>query len=91
MPSEAQEAVRSTDAFSLWPELYPFLLMRAVVQVKKEGRWYVATDLVTRVADQGKTREEALRNQTKGLQEHYEVLLALAPRKKGTTVVEIEV
>ncbi len=65
--------------------------MKAVVQVKKEGRWYVATDLVTHVADQGKTREEAVRNLTKGLQEHYEVLLELAPLKKGTTVVEIEV
>ena len=65
--------------------------MKAVVQVKKEGKWYVATDLVTHVADQGKTRKEALESLTKGLQEHYEVLLELAPRKKGTTIVEIEV
>ena len=65
--------------------------MKAVVQVKKEGKWYVATDLVTHVADQGKTRDEALRNLTKGLQEHYELLLELAPRKRGTTVLEIEV
>ncbi len=65
--------------------------MKAVVQVKKEGRWYVATDLVTHIADQGRTREEALRNLTKGLHEHYEILLELAPRKRGTTVLEIEV
>ena len=65
--------------------------MKALLQVKKEGKWYVATDLVTHVADQGKTRDEALRNLTKGLQEHYELLLELAPRKRGTTVLEIEV
>jgi len=65
--------------------------MKGVVRVKKEGKWYVATDLITRVADQGKTREEAVRNLTKGLQEHYEVLPQLAPRKKGTTVLEIGV
>ncbi len=66
-------------------------IVKAVVQVKKDGKWYVATDLVTHVADQGRTREEAIRNLTKGLQEHYEVLLELAPRKRGTRVVEIEV
>jgi len=65
--------------------------MKAVVQVKKDGKWYVATDLVTQVADQGRTREEAIRNLTKGLQGHYEVLLELAPRKRSTRVVEIEV
>ncbi len=65
--------------------------MKAVVQVKKEGKWYVATDLVTHVADQGKSRDEAVRNLTKGLREHYEVLLELAPRRKGTTILEIEV
>jgi len=82
---------QSPSAFSLYAELYPFQVMKAVVQVQKEGEWYVATDLVTHVADQGKTREEAVRNLTKGLREHYEVLLELAPRKKGTRVVEIEV
>jgi len=65
--------------------------MKAVVQVKKEGKWYVATDLVTHVAVQGKSRDEAVRNLTKGLREHYEVLLELAPRRKGTTILEIEV
>ena len=65
--------------------------MKAVVQVKKEGKWYVATDLVTHVADQGKTRREALANLSKGLREHYELLLQRAPRTRGTTVLDIEV
>jgi len=65
--------------------------MKAVVQVRKDGKWYVATDLVTHVADQGRTREEAIRNLTKGLREHYEILLEMAPRKRDTRVVDIEV
>ena len=65
--------------------------MKAVIDVKKEGKWYVVTDLVTHVADQGRTREEALNNLMKGLREHYELLLELAPRKRGTKVIEIEV
>ena len=43
------------------------------------------------MADQGRTREEALSNLMKGLREHYELLLELAPRKRGTKVIEIEV
>lgn len=64
--------------------------MKAIVDVRKEGKWYVATDLVTNVADQGGTREEAIRNLKRGLQEHYQVRLELAPRRR-TTVVEVEV
>ncbi|TLZ69326.1 MAG: hypothetical protein E6K10_10870 [Methanobacteriota archaeon] len=65
--------------------------MKAVVQVEKEGKWYVATDLVTHVADQGRTREEAVRNLRKGLRQHYEVLLELAPKRRGTKVLQFEV
>jgi len=64
--------------------------MKAIIDVRKEGNWYVATDLVTNVADQGKTRPEAIRNLTKGLREHYQLLLELAPRRR-TKVVEVEV
>lgn len=64
--------------------------MKAIVDVKKEGKWYVATDLITHVADQGKTREKALDNLMKGLRGHYELLLERAPRK-GTKVIEVEV
>ncbi len=64
--------------------------MKAIIDVRKEGRWYVATDLVTNVADQGRTREEAIENLTHGLREHYQVLLDLAPPRR-TRVVEVEV
>ena len=59
--------------------------------MKKEGKWYVATDLITHVTDQGATREEALANLMKGLKEHYELLLELAPRRRGTRIVDVEV
>ena len=59
--------------------------------MKKEGKWYVATDLITHVTDQGATREEALANLMKGLKEHYELLLELAPRRRGTRILDVEV
>jgi len=65
--------------------------MKAVIQVKKEGKWFVATDLVTQVADQGTTPAKATANLVKGLQERYEVLLELAPRKRNVRVLEVEV
>lgn len=64
--------------------------MKAVVDVTKEGRWYLATDLVTHVADQGRTREEAVDRLLKGLREHYGFLLEVAPRKPGISVLEFE-
>lgn len=66
------------------------MTMKAIIDVRKEGRFYVATDLVTNVADQGRTRPEAIRNLTKGLREHYQLLLDLGPRR-STKVVEVEV
>ena len=65
--------------------------MKAIIQVKKEGKWYVATDLVTQVADQGRTADEASANLVKGLKERYEVLLELAPRKRSVRIVEVGV
>ena len=65
--------------------------MKALIDVRKEGKWYVATDLVTHVADQGRTRKEAIGNLTKGLREHYALLLELGPKRRGSQVVELEV
>jgi len=45
--------------------------MKAIVQVHKEGKYFVAEDLVTQVADQGLTKEEAIANLKKGLAERY--------------------
>jgi len=66
--------------------------MKALIDVRKEGKWCVATDLVTHVADQGRTREEAINNLTpKGLREHYALLLELGPKRRGSRLVEVEV
>ncbi|MCK5561651.1 MAG: hypothetical protein KAJ51_13695 [Thermoplasmata archaeon] len=65
--------------------------MKAVIAVKKEGKSYVATDLVTNVADQGSTEEEAIANLKKGLEEHYQILMEMAPRGSKTALIEIEV
>ena len=65
--------------------------MKAVIAVRKEGKFYVATDLVTNVADQGSTEDEAIANLKKGLEEHYQILMEMAPRGSKTSVIEIEV
>jgi predicted RNase H-like HicB family nuclease len=48
--------------------------MKTIIQVHKTGRFYVATDLITNVADQGATEKQALENLKKGLEEHYSIL-----------------
>jgi predicted RNase H-like HicB family nuclease len=53
--------------------------MKTLIRVYKDGKFYVAEDLVTNVADQGATKEEALAGLKKGLEEHYKILLELAP------------
>ena len=50
--------------------------MKTIIQVHKEGKWYVAVDLITNVADQGHTEGEAIRNLKIGLEEHYKLLTA---------------
>jgi predicted RNase H-like HicB family nuclease len=41
--------------------------LKTIISVKKEGKFYVATDLVTNVADQGSTEEEAISRLKQGL------------------------
>ena len=36
--------------------------MKTIIQIYKEDKYFVAADLVTNVADQGLTEEEAIRN-----------------------------
>jgi predicted RNase H-like HicB family nuclease len=62
--------------------------IEAIVDVHREGRWYVAEDLVTNVADQGRTPADAIRNLKRGLRGHYRVLLEVA-RSRGMAVVEV--
>jgi len=65
--------------------------MKTLISVVKEGKYYVATDLITNVADQGSTEEEAIANLINGLEEHYQLLLELAPNGSKTSFVDIEV
>jgi len=57
----------------------------------KEGKYYVATDLVTNVTDQGSSEEEAIKRLKKGLKEHYQILMEMAPKGSKTSIIEIEV
>ena len=65
--------------------------MKIIIQVHKEGKFYVATDLITNVADQGITEKEALRNLKKGLEEHYQILMELSPKDRKLSFLDIEV
>lgn len=65
--------------------------LKAVISVQKEGKYFVATDLVTNVADQGTTEEEAINRLKKGLEEHYQILMEMAPKGSKTSVIDIEV
>jgi len=65
--------------------------LKAVISVQKDGKYYVATDLVTNVADQGLTEDEAITRLKQGLEEHYQLLMELAPKGSKTSFIEIEV
>ncbi len=65
--------------------------MKTLIQVYREGKWYVAVDLVTNVADQGKTEGDALYNLKKGLEEHYKLLMAHALKNRKTAFLDLEV
>jgi len=65
--------------------------LKAVISVTKEGKFYVASDLVTHVADQGLTEKIALANLKKGLEEHYQILMEMAPKGSKMSLIEIEV
>ena len=58
--------------------------MKTIIQVHKEGKWYVAVDLITNVADQGSAEAEAIQNLKVGLEEHYELLMRPAPEKPAS-------
>jgi len=62
---------------------------RAVVETHKEGKWFVATDLITNVSDHGSSEEEALEHLKKGIQARY---LSILERQKGSEdLVEVSV
>ncbi len=46
--------------------------MMRMIAVSKEDNWYVATDIQTQVASQGKTAEEAISNVKEALELYFE-------------------
>lgn len=65
--------------------------MKTIIQVHKENKYFVAVDLITNVADQGLTEEEAIGNLKKGLEGHYRSLMELLPMDRRTSFLDIEV
>jgi predicted RNase H-like HicB family nuclease len=65
--------------------------MKTLIEVHKEGKYFVAVDLLTNVADQGSSEGEAVANLKKGLEEHYQLLIELTPRDHKLTYLDIEV
>ncbi|MHC1594488.1 MAG: hypothetical protein ACXQT2_04175 [Methanotrichaceae archaeon] len=65
--------------------------MKTIIQTHKEGKYFVAVDMITNVADQGLTEEEATKNLKKGLEEHYQILMELAPKDHKISFLDIEV
>lgn len=56
------------------------IIMKTTIQTHKEGKHFVAIDILTNVADQGLIEEEAVANLKKGLEEHYQILEELSPK-----------
>ena len=65
--------------------------MKTLIEVHREGNYFVAIDLLTNVADQGLTEQESFQNLKKGLEEHYQLLIDLTPRDHKLTFLDIEV
>jgi len=55
--------------------------MKTRITIHREGNYFVAIDHRTYVADQGTTREEAIRNLTSGLKEHHRLLQEIKQQK----------
>ena len=62
--------------------------MKTLIEVHREGKYFVAIDLLTNVADQGLTEQVALQNVKKGLEEHYQLLIELTPRDHKLTFLD---
>ncbi len=65
--------------------------MEAIIQVKRGEKFFVATDLITYVVDQGKTKEEAVKNLKVALREHYKTLFQIAHQRRAQIVENLRV
>jgi predicted RNase H-like HicB family nuclease len=69
----------------------PWLIMKTLIDVHREGKFFVAVDLLSTIADQGLSEEEAMKNLRRGIEEHYELLLELTPRDHTLKYLKFEV
>ena len=65
--------------------------IRCTVLIQKEDNWYVATDIVSGVASQGQTIDEATENLKEALSLYYEDNLHLAENMPTVYVTTMEV
>ena len=47
--------------------------MKILVELYREGRFFIARDLLTKIADQGLTENEAVQNLKKGVADHCQL------------------
>lgn len=62
---------------------------RTVVETHREGKWFVATDLITNVSDYGSTAEEAVERLKEGIQARY--ISILERQKSSENLIEVKV
>ena len=62
---------------------------RAVVETHKEGKWHVATDLITSVSDYGSTEKEAIERLKEGLHARYASILER--QRQSPNLIEVNV
>lgn len=65
--------------------------MKTLVEIYREGRFFIARDLLTKIADQGLTENEAVQNLKKGVTDHYQLLVELNPSGHTLVWLDIEV
>jgi hypothetical protein len=68
-----------------------YLNMKTLIEVHREGNYFVAVDLLTNVADKSLSEDEAVQNLREGLKEHYPPLIGLTPRNHKLTCPDIGV
>ena len=67
------------------------MTMKILVEIYREGRFFIARDLLTKIADQGLTENEAVQNLKKGIADHYQLLVEMNPPGHKLTYLDIEV
>jgi len=65
--------------------------MKILVEIYREGRFFIARDLLTKIADQGLTENEAVQNLKKGVADHCQLLVELNPPGHTLAWLDIEV